>query len=217
MVAQVERRRARRGHDLVGRHRGAHPGDPLDVLLAVPHRVVRHVDDVVAEVGARRQDRGDPGHGIRAAIEDAIEVDKEEQACGGHRARMLPGRGCAPWCRRCRPRRPRRYRLQRPHRCHLPMKSRTRSIVLARRDRIAEYPAPDWLAAYPAPGLGRRATEGYSAIRNGSGTNSGGVRGLGGEPRRGRTSWRGPARPARTTRRRRRAPEPVARAATLGR
>jgi len=40
------------------------------------HRVVRDVDDVVAEVGAVRQDGRDAGDGIRAPIDDPVEVDE---------------------------------------------------------------------------------------------------------------------------------------------
>src|SRR5207244_3952949 len=97
---------------LVGRDGRTHPGDPLDVILAVPHRIVRDVHDIVAAGRAGREDRGDSGYGLQAAVEDAIEVDEEEQAGGGHQWRMLPGRRAA-W----------------------------RSAVPARRHRIAEYSA----------------------------------------------------------------------------
>ena len=57
-------------------------GEAGDVVGAVVHRVVGDVDHVVAGVRARHQHGRDAGHGIVAAIDDAVEIDQEEQ---GHR------------------------------------------------------------------------------------------------------------------------------------
>ena len=58
--------------------RGAHRGQAIDVVRPVVHRVVRDVDDVVAQRGARGEHRRDPGHRRRAAVDHAVEVDQKQ-------------------------------------------------------------------------------------------------------------------------------------------
>ncbi len=82
VVAQVERRRARRRHDRVRRDRAAHRRQPGLVVGPVVHRVVGHVDDVVATGRAIGKDRGDARHRIGAAVDDAVEIDEQEEAHG---------------------------------------------------------------------------------------------------------------------------------------
>ena len=98
VLAQVERRRARGRHDRVGRDRRAHRREPGLVVGPVVHRVVGHVDDVVATGRAIGKDRGDARHRLRAAVDDAIEVDEEEEAHRPDRSRARPRR--VRW-RRC--------------------------------------------------------------------------------------------------------------------
>ncbi len=112
MVDDVEGGRSRRGDDGLGRDRQAHRREPRHVVGAVVHRVVRHVDDVVAEGRSRREDRGHARNGIGASIDDTVEVDEQEEhhrpivaartaAAGRADPRSRP-RTMAPW-RRSRP------------------------------------------------------------------------------------------------------------------
>jgi hypothetical protein len=98
VLAQVERRRPRRGNDPVRVDRRAHVGQASDVFRPVPHRVVRHVDDVVAPADAVRQDGGDARHRVRAAIDDAVEVDEQQQTTekGRHGTEIVPARARRP-------------------------------------------------------------------------------------------------------------------------
>jgi hypothetical protein len=85
-LLEVQRGRARSADDPVRRHGRAQLGEARDVVGAVVHRVVRHVDDVVPGRGARGEHSRDAGDGIRPAIDDPVEVHEEEQ---GHRPGML--------------------------------------------------------------------------------------------------------------------------------
>ena len=58
----------------------AHRRESRLVVGPVVHRVVRDVDDVVATGRAIGQDRGDARHGVRAAIDDAVEIDQQQEA-----------------------------------------------------------------------------------------------------------------------------------------
>ena len=78
VLAEIERGRARGGNDRLGRDRRAHRGQTRLVLGPVMHRVVGHVDDVVATCRAIGEHRGDARNGVSAAVHDAIEVDQEE-------------------------------------------------------------------------------------------------------------------------------------------
>ena len=91
MLAQVGGGRAGRGDDRLGRDRGAHRGEPGLVVGPVVHRVVGHVDDVVARGRAIGQDRGDARHRLRAAIDDAVEIDEQEEAHRPDRSRAPAG------------------------------------------------------------------------------------------------------------------------------
>ena len=78
VVAQIERGRAGRRDDSVGRRPGAPmPASRVDVVDPVVHRVVRDVHDVVAGLDARREDRGHARHRFRAAVDDAVEIDEQ--------------------------------------------------------------------------------------------------------------------------------------------
>jgi hypothetical protein len=44
------------------------------------HRIVGHVHDVVATGRPIGQDGSDTGHGLRAAVDDTVEIDQQEQA-----------------------------------------------------------------------------------------------------------------------------------------
>ena len=96
MVAQVERRRARGRHDRVGRDRAAHRRQPGLVVGPVVHRVVGDVDDVVATGRAIGKDRGDARDRIGAAVDDAIEIDEQEEAHGPIVAGRLGPRTIGP-------------------------------------------------------------------------------------------------------------------------
>ena len=87
VVDEVERRGPRGRDDRVGRDRRAHGGEAGHVVGAVVHRVVRDVDDVVAAGGPVGEDGGHARHGVGAAIDDAVEVDEEEQAHAADRSR----------------------------------------------------------------------------------------------------------------------------------
>jgi hypothetical protein len=87
VVGDVERRRAGRRHDGVGRDRRAHRRQTGDVVGSIVHRVVGHVDHVVTAGGAVGQDGGHTGNGIRAAIDDAVEVDEQEESHVADRSR----------------------------------------------------------------------------------------------------------------------------------
>ena len=65
----------------------AHRRETRHVVGAVVHRVVGHVHDVIAAGGTVGEDRGHAGHGVGAAIHDAVEVDEEEQAHAADRSR----------------------------------------------------------------------------------------------------------------------------------
>ena len=86
-LRDVERRRPGRRHDPVGGDRRAHRREAGHVVGAVVHRVVRDVDDVVAAGRPVGEDRGDARDGLGAAIDDAVEVDQEEQAHAPDRSR----------------------------------------------------------------------------------------------------------------------------------
>ena len=93
VIREVERRGPRRRHDAIRLDRTAHGREAGDVLGAIPHRVVRHVDDVIAEGRPRREHRGHSGHRIRAAVDDPVEVDEQEEAGRGgcHGDRIVAG------------------------------------------------------------------------------------------------------------------------------
>ena len=101
-AAEIERGRPGRADDAVGRHRGSHAAEPRDVVGPEVHRVVRHVHHGVAAGGAIGQGRGHAGHGRRAAIDDAVEVDEEQHApdrspCGrGPYHQLMPRRSTDP-------------------------------------------------------------------------------------------------------------------------
>ena len=87
MVAEVERRRSRRTTRPV-RRRPARPSRRAGLVVGpVVHRVVGDVDDVVAAGGPVGQDCRHAGHGVRAAIDDAVEVDEEQQTHAADRSR----------------------------------------------------------------------------------------------------------------------------------
>ena len=79
---EVQRGRPRRADDTVRGDGRAELGQPAHVVGAVVHRVVRHVDDVVAGRCARGEDGRHAGHRIRAAVDDPVEIDQEEQGHG---------------------------------------------------------------------------------------------------------------------------------------
>jgi hypothetical protein len=83
VLLQVQGGRPGRAHDAIQRDRRAELGQPRHVVRAVVHRVVRDVDDVVARRGARGQDVRDARDRVGAPIDDAIEIDEEQE---GHRA-----------------------------------------------------------------------------------------------------------------------------------
>ena len=80
VLAQVGRRRARRRDDRVGRDRAAHRRETRLVVGPVMHRVVRHVDDVIAPRRAIGEDGGDACNGVGPAVDDTIEIDEQEKA-----------------------------------------------------------------------------------------------------------------------------------------
>ena len=67
-------------------------GQPRDVVGPIVHRVVRHVDDVVAPGRAVRQDFRDAGYWLLAAIDDAVEIDEQQQT----HPPIVPPRSHAP-------------------------------------------------------------------------------------------------------------------------
>jgi hypothetical protein len=75
VIREVERRRPGGADDPVGRHRGAHRLEPLDVVLAVVHRVVRYVHDVVRMRYAVGQHGSYAWHGPAAKVDDAVKID----------------------------------------------------------------------------------------------------------------------------------------------
>ena len=78
LLGQPQGRCPGRADHSFGADRSTHRGQPRDVVGPVVHRVVGHVDDVVAEGCPRRQHSRDPGYRRAAAIDDAVEVDQEE-------------------------------------------------------------------------------------------------------------------------------------------
>ena len=58
----------------------AHAQQPLEVLRAVPARVVGDIDDDVAGGLAPGEQLGHAGHGLRATVDDAIQIDEKEHA-----------------------------------------------------------------------------------------------------------------------------------------
>ncbi len=88
-LLEVEGRGPWCAHDSIGRHRRAEVRQAPHVVGPVVHRVVGDVDDVVAQRRSGGEDGGNARDGILAAIDDAIEVDEQEE---GH-PRMLAARG----------------------------------------------------------------------------------------------------------------------------
>ena len=60
--------------------RRAHPAQAIQVLGTVPARVVGRVDDLVAGRDARAEQLGHARDRLRAAVDDAIEIDDEQHA-----------------------------------------------------------------------------------------------------------------------------------------
>ena len=89
--AEVERGGPCRRDDRVRADRRAHRCEPGLVVGPVVHRVVRDVDDVVAARGAIRQHGGHARDRVRAAVDDAVEVDQEEEAHAPDRSRAPAG------------------------------------------------------------------------------------------------------------------------------
>ena len=60
--------------------RSPHAQQSLEVLRAVPARVVGDIDDDVAGCLAPGEKLGHAGHRLRATIDDAIQIDEKEHA-----------------------------------------------------------------------------------------------------------------------------------------
>ena len=116
--------RARTTRPVSGVTGAAHRREPGLVVGPVVHRVVGHVDDVVAAGRAIGKDRGDARDGIGAAIDDAVEVDEQEEAHGPDRSRAPRRRVRLARCRSpiARPagrHRPAAGRWHEPAPCHV--------------------------------------------------------------------------------------------------
>ena len=78
VLAQVQSRGPGRTDDTVRRDGRAHALEPCHVRRAVEHRVVRHVDDVVAAGDPIGEHGRDARHGIGSAVDDAVKIDQQE-------------------------------------------------------------------------------------------------------------------------------------------
>ena len=107
VLAQVRRRRPGGRHDRVGRDRRAHRREAGLVVGPVVHRVVGHVDDVVATDRAIGKDRGDARDRVGAAVDDAVEIDEQEEAHGPIVAARPAPRTMAPMPQQARSKRDR--------------------------------------------------------------------------------------------------------------
>ena len=77
-VVQVQCRRAGRRQDSIRRYRRAHTLQARNVVRAVPHRVIGHVDDVVAGSRTGSQNGRNAGHRLGATVDDTIEVHEKK-------------------------------------------------------------------------------------------------------------------------------------------
>ena len=69
-----------RGQDTVRVRRRSHAQQPLEVLRAVPARVVGDIDDDVAGRLAPGEELGHARHRLRATVDDTIQIDEKEHA-----------------------------------------------------------------------------------------------------------------------------------------